>query len=190
MKNLEKDNSHIEHIKPESLCRADNPGSDLDYENLVACFPAAGMPRRYRYGAQEKNDWWEDDGKDFISPLRHVCENRFSFDIKGNIKAVNGFYAAERTIQILGLDHPTLTEDRRGAIEEFIYGEQRDEPLSFSQASRAIEVICQRDVRHRFHEFCTAIRDALVEHVSAICKQARKRRFARAQMKNRKIKRP
>jgi hypothetical protein len=137
------------------------------------------MRRRYRYGAQEKDAWWEGDGHDFISPLHLSCETRFSFNLAGNITAVNGFLAAVRTIQILGLDHPTLTEDRRNVIEEFIYGEHRDDPLSPARASEAIRIICQKDPRNRFHEFCIAIRNALVEHIQAIRKRARKRRFAK-----------
>src|SRR5437879_5908380 len=52
MKRVALNTSHIEHIKPETICRAELAGSDLDYENLVACFPRADMGRRYRYGAQ------------------------------------------------------------------------------------------------------------------------------------------
>jgi len=180
MKRLEAGNSHVEHIKAESLCRAENPESDLDYGNLVACFPSDGMKKQYRYGAQAKGNWWENDGRDFISPLHGSCEARFFFDTKGNINAVNRGQAAKRTIEVLGLDHPTLTEDRRNVIQEFIYGEHRDDPLSEANALAAVTTICQRTADRGFHEFCIAIRDALAEHVQIIRKLARKRRFARA----------
>ncbi len=189
MKRVGEHTSHVEHIKPETLCRAVEPGSDLFYENLVACFPADGMNATYRYGAQKKDKWWDCDGRDFISPLSQTCEARFSFDIQGNIAAVGGYHRAERTIQILGLDHPTLTADRRSVIEEFIYGECRDEPLSPARAAAAITEICQPDARNRFHEFCIAIRDALLEHVHQLQRLARKRKFARAHKNERKTKR-
>jgi uncharacterized protein (TIGR02646 family) len=178
MKRIDDANSHIEHIKPETLCRADQKGSDLDYDNLVTCFPLWGMDRKYRYGAQQKGDWWKNDGREFVSPLHPNCETRFRFDLEGNIAAVNGHKSAQKTIQVLGLDHGTLTEERRRVIEEFVYGETRDNPLSQTQASRAIGTICERDGAGCFHEFCMAIRDALVEHMKVLRKLARKRKFA------------
>src|SRR5437773_9855241 len=77
MQRIDENSSHIEHIRPESVCRAERIGSDLDYTNLVACFPRDGMRRRYRYGAQWKGDWWQNDGTEFVSPLIQNCETRF-----------------------------------------------------------------------------------------------------------------
>ena len=34
-----------------------------------------GVPRHCRYGAQEKDDWWEDEGASFVSPLHPACEH-------------------------------------------------------------------------------------------------------------------
>src|ERR1035437_2204614 len=147
MKRVEPDAAHIEHIKPESLCREEQPGSDLDYENLVACYPAEGMARRYRYGAQEKDDWWENNGRGFVSPLHNNCETRFRFDSKGNILWLQNCVAAETTVKVLRLDHPTLNEDRGLVIGEFLFGEDRSSPLSEAQASRAIKTICAKDKR-------------------------------------------
>jgi uncharacterized protein (TIGR02646 family) len=180
MKRVELDDSHIEHIKPESLCRAEKAGSDLDYENMVACYPAEGMPRRYRYGAQEKEDWWENNGKDFVSPLHKNCETRFRFDSKGNILWLKNCAAAETTVKVLRLDHPSLTEDRSQVITEFLFGEDRSSPLSDAQASRAIKTICAKDKHGKFYEFCVAIRDALLEYLQLLRKKARKRKFARS----------
>ena len=59
MRRIGADSAHVEHIKPESRCRADQPESDLDYGNMVACFPREGMRRAYRYGAQKKDNWWK-----------------------------------------------------------------------------------------------------------------------------------
>ena len=59
MRRIEDTASHVEHIKPQSRCRAELRGTDLDYRNLVACFPRDGMLRRCCYGAQEKRDWWK-----------------------------------------------------------------------------------------------------------------------------------
>jgi uncharacterized protein (TIGR02646 family) len=178
MRRVDERNSHIEHIKPESLCRADQIGSDLDYYNLIACFPCQGMDRRYRYGAQEKGDWWENDGAEFVSPLNPNCERRFCFDLEGNIKAAENDRSAETTIGVLRLDHPSLTEDRRRVIQEFVYGPTGDNPISKAQAQRAIGTICSSGIAGRFHEFCVAINHALREHVEGLNRIATRRRFA------------
>ena len=178
MRRINQLSSHTEHIKPQARCRADQPGSDLDYANLVACFPRADMSSAYRYGAQQKADWWEDDGTHFVSPLHPSCETRFAFDLHGNIAPVNNNESAVTTISILKLDHPTLTEDRKRVIEEFIYGPNRDTPLSPSKATQAIAVVCDRNNQACFYEFCIAIRDALQDYMNMLARRARRRKFA------------
>ena len=120
MRRIDSSSSHVEHIKPQSRCRADLHGSDLDYTNLVACFPREGMKAKYRYGAQLKGKWWDIDGAEFVSPLQPVCEQVFRFKRNGEIEAINDRTEARTTIAVLGLDHISLTEDRKRVIEEFI----------------------------------------------------------------------
>jgi uncharacterized protein (TIGR02646 family) len=179
MRRIGADSAHVEHIKPESRCRADQPESDLDYDNMIACFPREGMQRAYRYGAQKKDNWWENDGAGFVSPLHPVCERRFRFDLNGKIAAVANHPAALATIRVLALDHASLTEDRKRVIEEFIYGPQGDEPLSPTHAQRALQAICERDRQGRFYEFCIAMRDALEAHVRALRRLAQRHRAVR-----------
>lgn len=179
MRRIGADSAHVEHIKPESRCRVDQPESDLDYGNMVACFPRDGMKKAYRYGAQKKDNWWENDGAGFVSPLHPVCERRFRFDLAGKIVAVANHSAALATIQVLALDHASLTEDRKRVIEEFIHGPQGDDPLSPANAQRALQTICHRDRQGLFYEFCVAIRHALEAHLKAIRRLAQRRRAAR-----------
>jgi len=160
MKRIDTDTAHIEHIKPQSLCRRERLGSDLNYGNLIACYPRVGMNARYRYGAQKKDDWWENGGKMFISPLNSGCESRFRFDSKGIITALN--VAGANTINVLALDHESLTEDRKSVIEEFIYGSD----LSKAEAARAISNICEQNGEGQYYVFCIAIRDALKQYLS------------------------
>jgi antitoxin HigA-1 len=116
---------------------------------------------------------------EFVSPLHPACEHRFRFDLNGNIAAVANHPSALATIQILALDHESLTEDRKRVIEEFIYGPQGDDPLSPANAQRALQAICNQDRQGRFYEFCIAIRDALEAHVRAIRRLAQRWRAAR-----------
>jgi len=176
MKRIDAQNSHIEHIKPESLCRSDRKGSDLDFDNMLACFPRDGMSRACRYGAQKKDHWW--DSSLFISPLICSCEQRFRFNLEGEISVVGSNAAARKTIEVLALDHATLTEDRRRAIHEFIYGKGGDRPLSKAKATQLSHGICNRTGGH-FVEFCVAFRDALEEYTRYVEKMARRREFAK-----------
>ncbi len=177
MRQVEENSSHIEHIKPESVCRLEKNGLDLEYKNLVACFPRDGMGRQSRYGAQLKDRWWDNNGTDFVSPLQPNCESYFRFHLDGTIDAVGNRRAGATTIKVLGLDHGTLAEDRKLAIEEFIYGSNGVNPVSVSQAGTAIRTICKLNSSGRFYQFCVAIRDALTEHIQQMTKLRVKRRF-------------
>lgn len=179
MRRIDKDSSHVEHIKPQSRCRADQSGSDLNHRNLVACFPRKGMKAAYRYGAQLKEGWWDNDGAQFVSPFQRRCERIFRFGLDGNIAAVSKHAGARTTIDVLGLNHQSLTEDRKRVIDEFIYGPTGDDPMSLANARRARNNICDRDGRGRFYEFCVAIRGALEAHLTYLTKLGKRRKEAR-----------
>jgi uncharacterized protein (TIGR02646 family) len=174
MKRISPALAHIEHIKPETRCRADRVESDLDYDNLVACFPRHGMPSRYRYGAQRKDSWWDSNGAQFVSPLHPTCEHLFYFGLDGTIRAVGNSIAARTTITVLALDHDSLTEDRMRVIEEFIFGASGDAPLSTANAHRAHDNICDRNPHGSLYEFCVALRDALEQHLAMLRKLAQR----------------
>jgi uncharacterized protein (TIGR02646 family) len=177
MRRIDMNTSHIEHVKPESVCRLENQGSDLDFSNMLACFPRDGMRRRCRYGAQKKDNWW--NPALFVSPLNPACERRFRFNLQGEISAVGTNQAATNTIEVLGLDNTTLTEDRRRAIDEFIYGDSGSDPLSKAKAFRLRTEVCSKSGT-RYTEFCVALRDALDEYIKYVDRLARKKRFAKS----------
>ena len=179
MRRIENNSSHVEHIKPQSRCREDLYGSDLDYTNLVACFPRHGMKVQYRYGARRKDNWWDNDGTEFVSPLQPSCEQVFRFKLDGEIEAIDNRTEARTTIAVLGLDNKSLTEDRKRVIEEFIYGPTREDPMASAAAQRARSIICDRNRNNRFYEFCVALRAALEEHLAALTKLRQRRGYAR-----------
>jgi uncharacterized protein (TIGR02646 family) len=190
MKGLTQPTCHIEHIKPESRLREEDEangthGSDLDYENMIACFPRENMLEPYIYGARYKDDWWEGEGAEFVSPLNENCERNFGFNINGEIRGLTP--AGIKTIEVLGLDHASLTEDRQRTIDEFINGPDRQSPLSTKQTQFYIGNICMRSKKSgKFHEFCVAIQHALHEHSNNLRKQAVKRKAIQAQKNKRK----
>ena len=98
MRRIDDGSSHVEHIKPQSRCRADLPGSDLDYTNLLACFPRDGMKAVFRYGAQGKGNWWDKGGAEFVPPLQPACEQVFRFRLDGEIEAIGNRTEARTTI--------------------------------------------------------------------------------------------
>ena len=141
-------------------------------------FPTTRCERtRYRYGARLKDNWWDNDGAEFVSPLQPTCERVFRFKLNGEIEAVDNRTQAITTIDVLGLNHRSLTEDRKRVIEEFIYGPTKDDPMSYAAAQRVRDAICDRDGNGRFYEFCIALRAALDEHVVALTKLRQRRRI-------------
>jgi len=183
MRRITEDSCHIEHIKPESLCRQDQVGSDLDYENMIVCHPKKTEKNKseFTYGAIYKDAWWDDGGVHFISPLNPQCEIRFNFNLKGEIIPLNA--DAEITKEVLFLDHKSLTEDRRRTIQEFIYGPKGDTPLSNSKSLQAIDSIVARNHNGEFYVFCIAIKRALQEHIANLAKAAAKKKYVAQQKK-------
>lgn len=179
MRRIGDGSSHVEHIKPQSRCREELHGSDLDYANLVACFPRHEVRGQPRYGARLKGNWWDNDGTEFVSPLQPACEQVFRFRLNGEIEPIDNRTDARTTIAVLGLDHGILTEDRKRAIEEFVYGPTGDAPMSYAAARRAQTSICNRRGNSLFNEFCVAIRAALEEHMDALTRLRRRRMHAR-----------
>ena len=179
MRRIDEQSSHVEHVKPQSRCREDLPGSDLYYKNLVACFPRDGPRAACRYGAHLKDDWWDDDGAGFVSPLHPVCERIFRFRLDGEIIPIDSRTEARTTIAVLGLDHRSLTEDRKRAIDEFMYGRTGDDPMSRAAARRALNKICDRSEDGTFYEFCVALRAALEAYLEVLAKLQQRRRYAR-----------
>jgi len=165
MKRVDLNISHIEHIKPQHICKHEDPGIDLDYNNLISCFPKDGMKSNCRYGAQAKDKWWENNGADFLSPLHDVCELRVIYNMQGEIEPTN-FHKSETetTIFVLKLDDPILTQDRKMSIHEFIYGADGANPLSPDDTKIAIDRIYQPNSDGLLREFCIAIHDALYEY--------------------------
>lgn len=183
--------SHVEHIKPEGLLRQEDKlngtkGSDLDYSNMVACFPRNEHKSHIAYGAKKKDGWWENDGVDFISPLIKKCEASFQFNIKGVITAKSNQRSAKKTIEVLGLDHPSLTDDRRRVIHEYIYGPDGQEPLNLKKTEIEILNVLKRKEDNKYYEFCIPIRDALLEHKKTLLKIAKRKKYAKQQSKKKK----
>lgn len=123
------DNSHIEHVKPQSACTVELEASggkvgrdlcdDLNYYNMIAALTVDGAKP---FGASAKGGWY--DPARFVSPLDEGCDERFTFDLLGGVDTRAGDDdAAKKTIKVLNLGHPTLVDARRGTLEAFFPAE-------------------------------------------------------------------
>lgn len=163
MKRVDTKSSHVEHIKPQHVCISEGKAEDLEYCNLIACYPRSGMKAICRYGAQKKDNW---RGDDFLSPLNDACELRFIYYLNGEIEATrNQRQKTLNTISVLKLDEPSLTNDRKTAIQEFVFGVDGASPLTPNEAKTAIDLIYKPNDEGLLHEFCIAIHDALYEYI-------------------------
>ncbi|EDM34433.1 hypothetical protein PBAL39_19120 [Pedobacter sp. BAL39] len=180
LKRIALESSHIEHLKPEELCRKQMEEeivtvSDLDYGNMVACFPKKGLkgiPNEKYFGAIKKDAWWENEGADFISPLREDCEIHFKYNKDGSVEEVT--LKGKKTIEVLSLNHDILKHERANAINEFIY--KNDKPLNTLQTLHAIENICKKN-KGSFVEFCIPIKHSLDNHLEYLEKVKQKRKI-------------
>lgn len=155
--------SHVEHLKPQNQC-VDR--EDVEYRNVVACFPADGGDTSYGYGAPVKAGWWDDNL--FVSPLLEECERRFRFSWSGKIYPSPGDHpGARETIKILGLDIWELRQLRKSRINGFFgFGSRtRSRPLSVADARSALASIDQCDGNGQLREFCFVLKQLLLKYV-------------------------
>lgn len=152
---------HIEHLKAQAHCQR---GEDVDYRNIVACFPGPNHPEELEYGARKKGDWPSpDEWHLFLSPLERSCEARLSFNLKGEIQAGDTDEAAQQTIQRLGLDHPELTALRREAIRGAIEVGSHSK-LRLPEARKRLRMLEQAS-GNELEPFCFVLIHALKKHI-------------------------
>jgi len=135
---------------------------DVDYRNMVACFPANGGDTSHGYGAPVKGDWWEETL--FVSPLSADCERRFVFSWSGNIAPYpTEHQGAQETIRVLRLDHENLVHLRRKAIHGF-FGFGSIKPLSKQEARRLLRTIDRPNAAGKLTPFCFVLKPLLEKH--------------------------
>ena len=161
---IEDDDSHIEHLKPQSET-TNEPGKDVDYRNVVACFPVDGGDVSYGYGAPVKGGWWYQHL--FVSPLDSDCDRRFSFTWAGKVRAnPKGHEAATTTIRRLVLNNPGLVSLRRSAIKGFFgFGKNR-QPITTPVAKQLRIELAQRSPPQHLRPFCFVFQQLLPKYIA------------------------
>lgn len=169
---IDEASSHIEHIRPQTLCIGEFDEEDIAYANLLAAFPGGSL--RAPYGAHAKDGWY--DSTNFVSPLQPNCETKFRFTQFGQISAVNtGDNAATETIQHLDLNHAELTDLRRQAIQRTLI----DLKPSVKQLERIQRHYCERLANDRFNSFCFVIQQVAQIILAKSKRQARAKKHMR-----------
>lgn len=157
LKNLE--DCHIEHVEPQNAA----PRKDIDYGNMAACFPCDGGDVSHGYGAAIKAGTPVVLNVDFVTPHAQGCEQRFLFDDKGEVDAIDGDAAAHQTIETVKLNHKTLIEFRRSAIEANGLAVSRRTTRtarklkSAAEARRFAQEVMRPDGKGQLSPFCVAL---------------------------------
>ena len=162
-------NSHIEHLKPQNSCKQEKGLKkkyldDVEYHNMVACFPEDGGNVSFGYGAPVKGGWWNES--EFVSPCRKNCEKRFIYGWNGEIKFVDGDKAAETTIKILGLGTKRLKDKRSRYIAGFFGFSRKVKDLSQRDAKKLLAVISELPPTGPFKEFCFISEQLLPKYIN------------------------
>lgn len=147
---------HIEHLLPQ--CRRVS-GEDIDYLNMVACWPPSQSPVACEFGAHAKADF-DPNGGGFVSPLSANAQTHFKFDERGGVQGVTADGTC--TIQVLRLDHSALVNDRAAAIKGALQPKGRK--LSAQAARRLALQVMQPDAQRRLPAYCVAIAQTALAH--------------------------
>lgn len=160
---------HIEHWLPQNR---KVKGEDIDYTNMLACFPSSKSKFKCDYGAHRKDfyDPGAQDEKPLISPLQARVTKSFKYRLNGTVEGTT--VEARTTIDILNLNAKSLVNDRRAVIEGWL--EPRGKRVSPSHARRVIQELSMPDAHNCLEEFCKAIMDVAEQIASTDEKRAQR----------------
>lgn len=147
---------HIEHLLPQCRKVADE---DIDYQNMVACYPPSQSAAVCDFGAHAKADFDPSTGG-FVSPLAANAAAHFSFDDRGGVMGRTEI--GRSTVEILKLNHPSLVNDRAAVIRGFLH--PRGKRLSAQAARRLAEKVLEPNANLALPAYCVAIAQTASAH--------------------------
>lgn len=169
---------HIEHLLPQSR---NVQGEDIDYQNIVACYPPSQSTVMCDFGAKFKDDFDPTTGKyidrkrvnsakksvetlagfgRFVSPLYNNVEVHFNFEPNGKVEGATR--DGDLTIEVLRLNNPTLINDRAAVIKGYL--EPKGKKITALAARRLAHIIMQPDAHRCLEKYCVAIAQAAIKH--------------------------
>lgn len=172
--------SHIEHLKPQTICRDEGTLEEIAAENVLAAYPKdSPKDRPIPFGAMFRGSWYGEDKKRtrsdlFVHPLMPDCEARFHYKWTGEVVAKQtGDIAAETTIKKLGLDCEDLSERRRAVVQQIFFKKSRT--LSEQEIERMLSNIDKPDKDGAFRAFAFVLKQAGHQLLAAGKKQHARR---------------
>jgi len=160
---IDVNDSHIEHLKPYSLCKRERQCEDVSYRNLLAAYPGKDR-KNVHFGAHAKEDWY--DPVRFVSPLDENCEKQFIFYASGKIAATDPEdIAAKTTIDKLVLNHDQLKDLRKAAIQEVLFNVDLEESELQEIANGSYSV---KDEDGKLPSFCFVIEQIAKQLISTV----------------------
>jgi hypothetical protein len=147
---------HIEHLLPQSR---KVPGEDVDYKNMLACYPPSQSAVACEFGAHAKADFDPITGG-FVSPLSPNAQAHFKFVERGRAEGITADGAS--TIRVLNLNHQTLVNDRAAVIKGAL--KPRGKKLTAQAARRLAQQVLQPHAQLRLSAYCVAIAQTALQH--------------------------
>ena len=174
MKSLaSRDGCHIEHIIAQSV--GTEGLEDIDYGNMLACFPPSNSAIECSYGAKCKDNY-DVLKKPFLSPLDPSVKYVFCFWDDGIIEGKND--AAVASINVLDLNCAVLKNDRAAAIHGFLLRRNKKE-LSAAEARRLAVEVVKPNANGRLTAFCEALSQAALRYAEKAERRAARVRGSR-----------
>ncbi len=184
MQRIGPNDCHIEHIKPQTICRDEDRTrkefgereliEGIAWSNLLACYPAGPTKKGQKepgYGARQRGNWWDEEK--FLSPLCPDCEERIKFSINGTISSADPSYInAVTTIDKMNLNHESLNEQRKNAITSMGLHPLSEDPMPIDEANLLAEALWNRRLNDGFMAFCVTLRDAAKLYLQSIERQS------------------
>lgn len=159
---IDNNRCHIEHFLPQHAF----PRSDVEYQNLLACFPNKEEYGRKLgacpYGADYKGQSLET----ICNPtVASQVQGAFTFGPAGNV--IGNTELARKTIEVLNLNHPELVQARRNTIARVMGIRARGgrSLLTAKAASRLIREQRCFDKNGKLPPFCEAVAQCLERYV-------------------------
>lgn len=149
-KSVDQSNSHIEHLDPQSKTDAE---LSLDYKNMLASCGRDTYKPEYRwpeYCGNKKRDLAIG-----VSPLQANCEEFFNYSSTGEILPTANNLAhqkdAQRTIEVLGLNHYDLTQGGIQALKAL-------QGIMTQEEAELLAQVCQQmNAQGQYQPFCNAV---------------------------------
>lgn len=143
--------TQIEHVFPKGTAAYGT--MQLDYEtNLIACCDGGKYERKIDLSIPVDDlhcDTKKSNNPIPVTPLNPLCEEKFLFNIDGDIFGVSA--DAEATIEILNLKSPILKNMRKAAIDYY----SQFPPTNWNEE---LEKLKHKNSNNQFTEFCFVLK--------------------------------